>query len=113
MVGSEQHSCWAGWDLRELRSSHRITAVMLMGEAATGQGCALDPDVTQVLPSIPPVVLLKQMDALADHPGNLGQDAAKSVLLHLGSGLGCALRQIWHTDRLCTWDHKNGHTLSA
>lgn len=69
-----------------------------MGEAATGQGCALDPDVTQVFPSIPSVVLLEQMGALAEHPGHLGQDAAKSILLHLGSGGRSVPGLCPHTD---------------
>lgn len=74
--------------------------------------------MTQVLPPSPSVVLLEQMGVLAEHPVNLGQDAAKSILLHLGKveaavHLGGALVQIWHTDGLCTWDHKNRHGLSA
>lgn len=42
--------------------------------------------MTQAFSSIPPVLLMEQMGALAEHPVNLGQDAAKSVLLHLGGG---------------------------
>lgn len=57
--------------------------------------------MTQAFSPIPPVLLMEQMGALAEHPVNLGQDAAKSVLLHLGKEeaevcLDCALIQIWH-----------------
>lgn len=40
--------------------------------------------MTQVPPSVLPVVLLEQMGALAEHPVSLGQDAATSIFLHLG-----------------------------
>lgn len=66
----------------------------------------------------PSVALMVRTGGPAEHAVNPSQDAAQSLSLHLGKMeaevyLGFALIWVWHSDGLCTWGRRNGHTLGA
>lgn len=116
MVGSEWHSPWEGWDLRD-------TVPLWGSDGADVRGCnrakmcsGLRCDSSAPLSSpcgpagadgCPGWASCESWPGCSHiHLLAFGKSGGRSVP-------GCAPIQIWHTDRLCTWDHKNTHTLSA